>query len=128
MRPQKVNADSILKLIHLTMLSGTLAFFAVVYFLFVGRETGTESEVLRWVWFGVAVAAVFGAGFLRGRIGGQSTEEEVRTTGILIWALAEGAALIGLVSTIVTGEPMPALGATLIGVFLMVHHRPSQLG
>ena len=127
MRPRKAQPDPVLKLIHLTMLGGTLAFFAVVYFLFAGRDTGVESAALRWAWLGIAVAAVFGAGFLRGRLSGRSGDDQVRTTGIMIWALAEGAALLGIVSTIVTGDPMSAMGATAIGVFLMVYHRPSEL-
>ena len=119
--------DAVLKIIHATMLGGTLLFFAVVLFVFGGRETEQTVPALRWAWFAFAVAAVFAAGFVRGRLVRDSDDDQVRATGIVIWALAEGAALLGMVSTIVTGEIAPAIGATLVAVFLMVHHRPSHL-
>lgn len=128
MRPRQPGADPTLTLIHASMLGGTLLFFGVVVFFFGGRATGTTDGIFRWAWLGFAALAVFGVGALRGRLHRDSDAAEIRTTGILIWALAESAALIGLVSTILTGNVTPAIGATMIGVFLMLHHRPSQLG
>ncbi|MDX1394132.1 MAG: hypothetical protein R3195_07070, partial [Gemmatimonadota bacterium] len=66
-------------------------------------------------------------GVVRGRLGRGADAAQVRAGGIVIWALAEAVGLVGMVSTIVTGAPMPAIGATVIAVFLMFHHRPSQL-
>lgn len=127
MRPEKPLDDPVLKMIHTTILGGTLVFFAVVYFLFVGSDAGEPSLVLRWGWLGIAIVSVFAAGFVRGRIDHQSDAGQVRASGILIWAMAEGAALVGIVSTILTSDPLPAIGATLIGVFLLIYHRPAQL-
>ncbi|MFV1985747.1 MAG: hypothetical protein ACC682_00585 [Gemmatimonadota bacterium] len=128
MRPRQTGDDSVLKLIHASMLGGTLVLFAVAFFLYGGREPGEVGAVVRWAWLAVAVAVVFAVGAVRGRLHRNSDEAQVRMSGIVIWALAEGAALVGIVSTIMTGHVVPAIGATLIGVFLMLHHRPSQLG
>jgi hypothetical protein len=128
MRPRQPVTDPVLKLIHATMLGGTLTFFAVVMFLVRGQEPVESGAVFRWGWLAAAVIAVFAVGALSGRLHRDSDEVAIRTAGIVIWALAEGAALLGIVSTIVTGDVTPAIGATLIAVFLMVHHRPSQLG
>lgn len=119
--------DPVLKLIHASMLGGTLVFFAVVYFLFGGGPSEEPGVLLRWAWLVVAAATVFGVGAVRGRLHRDSDDAAVRASGILIWAMAEGAALVGIVSTIVSGDVVPAIGATLIAVFLMLHHRPSQL-
>lgn len=127
MGPQQAGGDSTLRLIHAIMLSGTLTFFAVVVLLYRGDGDEPASAALRWGWLVAAVVAVFAAGYLRGRLGSASDPGAVRTARILIWALAEGAALIGMVSTIVTGHVSSAIGATLIAVFLMPHHRPSRL-
>lgn len=119
-----------LKVIHGAMLGGTLLFLSVALFLTLGREGGEptlDHSLFRWAWLGFGFVAVFGAGFMRGRLGRSPDESKVQTTGIVIWALAEGTALVGIVSTIVSGDIAPALGATLVGVFLMVHHRPTQL-
>ena len=119
-----------LKAIHGAMLGGTLVFLSVALFLVVGRDASDASlpsPLLRWAWLVFASIAVFGAGFLRGRLGRHANEARIQTTGILIWALAEATALFGIVATIVTGDLAPGLGATLVGVFLMIHHRPSQL-
>jgi hypothetical protein len=126
MRPQRPEADPVLKLIHATMLGGTVAFFLVVFFLFRGEGDG-GSTVLRWAWLAAAIGAVFFAGFLRGRLGPGADGGQVRSTGVMIWAVAEGVALLGMVTTIVTGDVSAAIGATVIGVFLMLYHRPSEL-
>lgn len=120
-----------LKVIHAAMLGGTLVFLSVALFLTLGREgpgPSVDSPLFRWAWLAFGLVAVFGAGFLRGRLGRSPDEARVQTTGILIWALAEATALFGIVATIVTGDLAPGLGATMVGVFLMIHHRPSQLG
>ena len=127
MRPRNAGDDPTLRIIHAVILGGTLTFLAVVFFLYRGERDVPAGAVLRWGWLLAAVVAVFAAGYLRGRLGPGSAPGEVRTAGILIWAIAEGAALIGMVSTIVTGDVSPAIGATLIAAFLMLHHRPSQL-
>jgi len=124
---QSSTGDAQLKLIHAAMLSGVLLFLAVVLFLSGGRDGAESNLIFRWGWLALAVVAVFTAGFVRGRLQRSADEAEVRTAAILIWAVAESAALLGLVSTLVTGDIAPGLGATLVFVFLMVHHRPSQL-
>lgn len=122
--------DPVLTTIHAAMLGGTLIFF-VVGMLLVSRRPTPEGPqpgiVLRWAWFALAALAVFGAGVVRGRLGRGLDDARLRTGGIVIWALAEGVALLGIVSTIVSGDYAPAFGATLVGVYLMIHHRPSQL-
>jgi len=119
--------DAQLKFLYAAMLSGVLLFFAVVLFLSGGRDGGESTVIFRWGWLALAVIAVFAAGFLRGRLQRGSEAAEVWTAAILIWGVAESAALLGLVSTLVTGDLAPGLGSTLVFVFLMIHHRPSQL-
>ena len=132
------NASIQLRIIHGAMLGGTLLLLAVALFLARsggdvspsggGASSSAASPVFRWGWLAFATVAVFGAGVLRGRLGRSPDEARVRVTGILIWALAEATAMFGIVATTVSGDLAPALGAALVGVFLMVHHRPSRLG
>ncbi len=114
-----------LKAIHGAILGGMLMFFAIVM---VAPVRGAASvPMLRWAWIGVTVAAVFAVGFVRGRLPPGAGPERVRTAGLLVWAMAEGSALFGIVCTLVTGDIVPAVGATLTGTFLLVAHRPSTL-
>ena len=128
MRPARPGEDPALKLIHGAILSGTILFFGVVYFLFGDQAVQDVSPALRWAWLAAAIIAVFVAGYVRGRIGPNPDAEQVRTGGLIIWCLSEGAALLGMASTIVTGDMSSAIGATLIAVFLLIYHRPSELG
>jgi len=114
-----------LTVIHASFLAGILIFFGVT--LYLAPDPTPTSALWRWAWLIVTAGAVFGSGFVRGRLPRNAAPERVQTTGIVIWALAEGSAMFGLVSMWVTGALAPALGATLVAVFLFILHRPATL-
>ena len=74
-------------------------------------------------------AAVFTAGRLTPPIAGQSPDEWWRRNlgkAVVIWALVEAPALLGLVGYLVTHD-FRALLATLAGLLLFGNYRPSRL-
>lgn len=117
-----------LRIIHLALIGGVLIYAAVAWFLMRGGTIAAAADlaaVFRWAWLALALGLVFGAGILRGRLPRGAPPERVRTTAILVWALAEATALTGITFALVTGDWMPLVGGLLVGLFLFVHHRPS---
>jgi len=107
-------------------LGGGVLLFAVIVFLVVGPlESETDLQVLRWVWLGIALAAIFAAGLVRGRLTRDSTAAQAQTAAVTTWGLAEGQALLGLVAYLVAGDSLPAILGLVVGVYLFTRHRPA---
>lgn len=116
-----------LPIVHLALAAGVVL-FAAVLFGFVGPLETVEDGVLRWVWLGLAVVAVVAAGIVRGRLEAPGVEAAQRRAGaIVIWALAEGQALVGLVFYMLTGDVVPAVVGVLLFFFLWWRYRPTAL-
>jgi hypothetical protein len=107
-------------------LAASLLLFALIVFAVLGPLEGTSKiEVLRWVWLGIALAVIFVAGLIRGRLGSEATADQVQTAAVMIWGLAEGQALLGLVAYLVAGDTLPAILGLVVGAYLLTRHRPS---
>lgn len=115
----------VLRAIHGSLVAGVLLFAGVAWFLAPGGASAGQAGLFRWAWLAVALPLVFLAGILRGRLPARAAAERVRTTAVLVWALAEAPALLGIVFTMVTGDWMPMVGGLLVALFLFLHHRPS---
>ncbi len=74
----------------------------------------------------LALAALFGAGLVRGRLRPDAAAREVQKTAIVIWALAEAQALAGLAFALVSGDVVLAGGGPVVAMFLMALHRPAS--
>lgn len=115
----------VLTVIHASLLVGILVFFGVT--LWLAPEPEAVPDWWRWGWVIVTAGVVFAVGFVRGRLPPHAPPERIQRTALVIWALAEGSALFGIVSMLVTGALAPALGATFVAVALFILHRPSTL-
>jgi hypothetical protein len=106
---------------------GVLLYAAVVLVVLDPLDSGVDSTVMRFTWLAVAVVATLSAGIIRGRLGGASHGEgQARTAAIVVWALAEGQALIGLTVTLLTGDRVVAFGALAIFVWLWLRYPPRR--
>lgn len=115
-----------LRIIHAAVLGGVLAFGAIVLFLVATGRSGAEGGgALRWAWLALAVVALFAVGMLRGRLRPEAPPRQVQSTAIMIWALAELPALIGLAFALVSGDLVPAIGGLVVGLALLTTHRPA---
>ena len=103
-----------------------LTLAAVVYFLASQTATIEATPMLRWGWLLTSAAAVFAVGFFRGRIPRGAEVDVVRAKAIAIWAAAEASALIGLTISLLTGDLVPGLGSTVVGIGLMIVHGPAS--
>ena len=114
-----------LQLIYMALGGGVLLFAVIVFAVLGPLEGETDLGVLRWVWLGIALAAIFVAGLIRGRLTRDSTAAQAQTVAVTTWGLAEGQALLGLVAYLVAGDSLPAILGLVVGVYLFARHRPA---
>jgi F0F1-type ATP synthase membrane subunit c/vacuolar-type H+-ATPase subunit K len=80
---------------------------------------------MRLVWLGAAVLATLAAGIVRGRMTGHGMGSgQARMAAIVVWALAEGQALVGIVGTMLTGDRMTAYASLALFVWLWMRYPP----
>lgn len=106
-------------------LAAGVLLLALVLHLLGPTEAGADPDHFRWVWLGVALLAVFGAGVLRSRVDPRRAPEgKVRGTAVAVWALAEGQALLALVGTFLTADAVIAVLGLLVFAYLLARHHP----
>jgi hypothetical protein len=125
------------RIMHSALVAGVVLLGAAVFFLVRVREQALGGRrqlatILAAVSIGVVgIAAVF----LRPRIPERSAQDSPqvywgatpgRSAVIMLWAVTEGASLIGWVGYLLTGATAPALAAILATVVL-IWYRPSRL-
>ena len=104
---------------------GVLIFAAIVLFLLDLGPAGMDPTPWRLGWMVVALGAVVGTGILRGRLHRGTSVETRRSTAVVVWALAEGQAMIGLTGHLFTGDPIPGLAGVVVAAYLFLRHRPA---
>jgi F0F1-type ATP synthase membrane subunit c/vacuolar-type H+-ATPase subunit K len=106
-------------------LAAGVALFAVVL-LAVRPEPAVEDATLfRVVWLVLAVGVALAAGALRSRAGASGADEgQWQTTAIVVWALAEGQALLGLVGYMLSGDRLLFYLPLVFFVWLWLRYPP----
>lgn len=106
---------------------GVFVFAAIVLFVIDPLEASVDPNVMRIVWLGVAAVATLGAGVIRGRIAHAAAgSDQRRGAAIIVWALAEGQALVGIVGTLLTGDRVTAYASLAVFVWLWMRYPPSS--
>ena len=128
MRGHKPDAGSqSLNAIYVALALGVFVFAAIVLLVLDPAEASLDSNLMRMVWLGVAVAATLGTGVVRGRMAGRGAgPDQVRTAAIVVWALAEGQALVGIVGTMLTGDRVTAYASLALFVWLWMRYPPRR--
>ena len=118
-------APGALGAIYAAMALGVFLFAAIVLFVLDPVGGSVEPNVMRVIWLGFAAVATLGAGVIRGRMAGRgSTADQARTAAILVWALAESQALVGIVGTLLTGDSVTAYASLALFVWLWMRYPP----
>ena len=119
----KASSAQALTIIYGALAAGVFLFAAIVLLVLEPIDSVVDPTVMRLVWFGLAAVAVFGAGIVRGRLAGGDPQRS-RTGAIVVWALAEGQALVGIVGTMITGDRIMTYGALAIFVWIWLRYPP----
>ena len=113
--------------IYAALAMGVFLFAAVVLFVLDPLEASLDPGRMRIVWFVVAIVATLGAGGVRGRMaGGGVGSDRSRTAAIVVWALAEGQALVGIAGTMLTGDRVTAYASLALFVWLWMRYPPGK--
>ena len=114
-----------LRLIYVALIFGVVVFAAVVRLAIepIGTYSGTT---VRLVWLAVAAACTLAAGYLKTRLMRPSAGESQPGTGaVVVWALAESQALVGIVTYMLTGD-LPVFWCSLaLFSYLFARYRPA---
>lgn len=126
-RPTSNASSQALTAIYAALALGVLLFAAIVLFVLEPLEASVDSSLMRIVWLGMAVVATLGAGMVRGRMAGSGAgPDQGRTAAIIVWALAEGQALVGIVGTMLTGDRVTAYASLALFVWLWMRYPPGS--
>jgi len=113
--------------IYAALAMGVLLFAAVVLFVLDPLEASLDPGLMKIAWFVAAIIATLGAGIVRGRMGGGAAGPDAsRTAAIVVWALAEGQALLGIVGTMLTGDRVTAYASLALFVWLWMRYPPAK--
>ena len=104
--------------------AGVFLFAAIVLFVLDPIEAGITPGTVRVIWFAFAMIAMLGAGVIRGRMAGGRDANQARVAALLVWALAEAQALVGITGTMITGDRVLTYGALAIFVWIWVRYPP----
>lgn len=119
------SGSQVLTTVYAALAAGVFLFAAIVLFVLGPVESGADPTIIRLVWFGFAAAAMLGAGYIRGRLASNAgNPDRARAAAILVWALAEGQALLGIVGTMITGDRILAYGSLAIFVWIWLRYPP----
>lgn len=118
-------SGSALRTIYGALAAGVLLYALIVLFVLEPLDSGLAPAVMRTVWLVVALGAVLVAGMIRGRIGaGTAASITAPQAAIVVWALAEGQALVGITATLLTGDRVPSVAALALFAWLWARYPP----
>jgi len=120
------------RIVHGALTAGLVVFSAACYALRAERPPGDLPALVGWIPLGLAAVIFPAAVVMRSRIFSDPGATPVDwwkahlTHAILLWSLFEGPSLFGAAVYLATGQAA-ALGATAVGLALLVLHAPDRL-
>jgi hypothetical protein len=115
-----------LKAVYVALAVGVLFYAFVVLLILDPLDTGIRSGVLRIGWLATAVTAVLVVGLIRGRLSARPGDGAgARRAAIVVWALSEGQALVGITGTFLTGDRTLTVLALALFAWLWFRYPPN---
>ncbi len=122
--PRTTQGDgTVLRVVYGALVAGVLVFAAVARLL-VGPVGAFEELPVRLVWLTAAAACVFAAGLFRTRLA-RASERPSPGPALVVWSLAEGQALLGIVGYLLTGDVIVFWAALAAFAYLFARYRPT---
>jgi len=114
-----------LGVIYLALIVGVVLFALIVRFVLepMGAYNGTA---LRLVWLAAAAGCTLAAGYFRTRLAGPDADAaQLTSAAVVVWALAEGQALLGIVAYMLSGDVLVFWLALILFAYLFARYRPA---
>lgn len=122
---QGAPAASMLSVIYIALISGVVIFAAVVR-LVIGPLGEYDGPAMRFVWLAAAAGCTLAVGYFRTRLAGpQADESQAATAAIVVWALAEGQALLAVVAYMLSGDVLVLWLGLALFAYLFARYRPA---
>lgn len=111
--------------IYGALILGVVMFAAIVRF--VVEPVGTFAETpLRFVWLAAAAACTLAAGYFSTRLAGPGADDaQLTMAAVVVWALAEGQALLGIVAYMLGGDVIVFWCSLAVFAYLFARYRPA---
>jgi F0F1-type ATP synthase membrane subunit c/vacuolar-type H+-ATPase subunit K len=114
-----------LGVIYVALIIGVVLFALIVRLVF--QPVGTYSgPALRYGWLAAAAACTLAAGYFRTRLASPGADSgQLTTAAVIVWALAEGQALLGIVAYMLSGDVLVFWCALVLFAYLFARYRPA---
>ncbi|MCL7938481.1 MAG: hypothetical protein M8844_09985 [marine benthic group bacterium] len=115
-----------LPILYAALASGVVLYAAVLLFAIEPTGAVQDPTWLRIAWLAVAVGVTLMAGVVQARLRSGPVDESGRaSSAILVWALAEGQALLGLTGYLLSGDRMLLILSLVLFAYLYLRYPPS---
>ncbi len=124
--------EKLLKVLYAALALGVAVLVAVFLLLGPTANGAVDRSHFRWIWLAAAVISMIAVGFIRGRAlavetqVGRTDVRAILPQAVIIWALAEGQALLALVGYFLTGDLALLVVGLVLFIFLLGRHRPGS--
>ncbi len=115
-----------LPILYAALASGVVLYAAAL--LFAVEPTGSiqNPTPIRVAWLAVAIGVTLATGAIQARVRSGRVDDSGRvTSAILIWALAEGQALLGLTGYLLSGDRMLVILSLVLFAYLYLRYPPA---
>jgi len=115
-----------LPILYAALASGVVLYAAVLLFALEPTGSVQNPTPLRFAWLGVAIGVTLATGVIQARVRSGRVDDNGRvTSAILIWALAEGQALLGLTGYLLSGDRMLVILSLVLFAYLYLRYPPA---
>lgn len=115
--------DRMLTFVYLALIAG-VAMFAVIVAVAIAPVPAGEFPFFRPVWLVLAVGSILAAAFLKNRLSDGATPNARLQGAVVVWALAEGPTLFGLVGFMLTGDRVLLFAPLAFFAIVMLRYPP----
>ncbi len=111
--------------IYAALIIGVVLFALVVRLVLQPVET-YSGDALRFGWLAAAAGCTLAAGYFRTRLAGPTADDvQLTQAAVIVWALAEGQALLGIVAYMISGDLLIFWCALVLFAYLFARYRPA---
>ena len=115
-----------LPILYAALAIGVVVYAAVLLFALEPTAAVQDTTWLRIAWLAVAVGVTLMAGVVQARLRSGTMDDAGRASAaLLVWALAEGQALLGLTGYLLSGDRMLLILSLVLFAYLYLRYPPS---
>ncbi|MEJ2547291.1 MAG: hypothetical protein P8125_05680 [Gemmatimonadota bacterium] len=124
--PFRRNSQNRLPVLYAALASGVVLYAAVLVFVLEPTLAVEDPTWLRVAWLAVAVGVTLMAGVIQARMRSGALDDSGRaSSALMVWALAEGQALLGLTGYLLSGDRLLLILSLALFAYLYLRYPPA---